>query len=151
VEWSPGDLFTIGLKDTSRVVGQALDLMMPNVVSVALTDIRLAEGAPLPDANSIGRDRIMAALSATRHPLDSGHWPIVGHRALLLQRREWPNEQYRSKNWVGAKMENGASVEAFLNAYHGLAPWDLWVDPLFFDKLLFAGRQRPPNVIFSKS
>jgi len=151
LEWSTGDFFTVPLKDGSRVVGQALDLMMPNIVSVALTDVRLKEGESLPDPSLIGREHVVAALSTWRDPLDSGHWPIVGHKTPVLQRKEWPNEQYRSKNWVGAKHQNTAVVEAFLNAYHGMSVWDAWYDPLFFDKLLFDGTKRPPNVVLSKS
>lgn len=151
IDWSPGDLFLVSLKDNSRVVGQALDLMMPNIVSVALADIRLNGESMDFDTSSFSRGRVIAALSTWRDPLDSGHWPIVGRRGLVLQRREWPNEQYRSSNWIGAKHYNTALVEALLNAYYALAPWDTWYDPLFFDKLLFEGTKRPTNVILSKS
>lgn len=151
IDWSPGDLFTVRLKDNSRVIGQVLDLMMPNIVSVAFADIRLDDDSSTVDPSSFSRERAFATLSTWRDPLDSGHWPIVGHKPFVLQRREWPNEQYRSNDWIGAKHYNTALVEAFLNAYYGLAPWDTWYDPLFFDRLLFDGTKRPPNVILTKA
>jgi hypothetical protein len=150
IQWSAGDLFTVALEDGSRVVGQALDLMMVNIVSVALTRVRVGDGEPLPDLRVISRDQVMAALATWRDPLDTGRWPIVGHERLIVARREWPNEEFRDNNWVGAKHQNTALVEAFLNAYHGMGPWDAWYDPLFFDKLLMSGTTRPANVILTK-
>jgi hypothetical protein len=152
VQWSTRDLFTVPLTDGSRVIGQILDIMLPNIVSAAFVGERVDHGASLPDLGSIHRKHLVAALSTWRDPLDSGHWPIIGRKDLLLSRREWPNEQYRSNNWIGAKHQSTAAVEAFLHAYFGMRPWDAWQhDPLFYDKLLLEGVKRPGNVVLSKS
>lgn len=72
IQWAFGDLFTETLKDGSRVVGQTLDLMMPHIVSVALTNVRLYDQAPPPDSDSIGRKQVHCQRAVTRSTLVIG-------------------------------------------------------------------------------
>ncbi|MEJ6478825.1 MAG: hypothetical protein QNL92_09125, partial [Octadecabacter sp.] len=42
------------------------------------------------------------------------------------------------------------SIDAFLNAYHGLFHWDGFPDTAFFDHMLASGVKRPTSATFSK-
>jgi len=39
-------------------------------------------------------------------------------------------------------------VENFLNAFHGLAPWDRYKDPNYFDEMLISEAIKPQVLVF---
>jgi len=146
--WSAGDLFLIPLKNDTSAVGQVLNQMMENVVSCALFDIRVSKDEDLHTIPTISNDRLISLLSTTRERLDSGAWRVLGKRPIAVERHRWPNEEFRRSGWVGVKIRNAALVEDFLNAFHGLAPWDDWSDPTYLDKLLISSQKKPANLVF---
>jgi len=147
--WSVGDVFAVKQEDGRYSLGQVLDQTMTNVISCAFLDIRLAaveefcEAAVLPE-------RVMSAVSTTREQLDSGDWVVVGSVPLLLPRSQWPNEEFRNDDWVGAETHGSAIVDEFLNAFHGLVPWDDWYDPGYLDTFLLSPDKKPKNLLFKK-
>jgi hypothetical protein len=152
--WSPGDYFLIPLADGSRGIGQVLNLMMDNIVSIAITDRRIDADSPA-GSISVGGEAappgdVVSAIATWRDPLDEARWPIVGHGTLLIPREQWPNEEFRARNWVGAKHYNTPLVEEFLSAFHALKPWDAWHDPAYLDKLLISPSKKPAELVYSK-
>lgn len=144
--WQQGDVFTVPLLDGTFGVGQVLGMMMENILLVALAARREPAGSPtLP----LGRADVMSTLATWRDPLDTGRWKVVGSQGILFPQKEWPNEQFRERNWVGAKHYNTALVEGFLNAFHALAPWDAWHDPQYLDKLLLAPELKPSHLFLT--
>ena len=131
-------------------LAQALDLMMPNVVTCAFYDIRVSfEFAPAEVQLPI--DRLIACQSTTREQLDCFAWRVVAReQPLQLEREYWANEQYQGSGWVGAKIRDAAIIEDFLNAYYGLGAWDAWYDPEYFDKMLISRDKRPNKLLFKK-
>ncbi len=52
-------------------------------------------------------------------------------------------EDYRDLLWVGANIYGSAIIREFMEAYHGLAPWDTMADPEYFTSLLVKGTAKP--------
>lgn len=147
--WRPGDIFYVEQRDGKACLGQILDLMMPNVPSCAFYDIRVpTEEAPR--RVKLPFEKLIASLSTTREQLDRGFWKVIAHQAPALSKQFWPNEPCRDLQWVGAKTFGAGIVERFLNAFYGLAPWNYYADPLYFDRMLFSPDKNPHKLIFKK-
>jgi hypothetical protein len=150
-KWDIGDLFVIRLKDgeygTAQVVGQERDAL--NSVTVAFFDKKLSTPEQLLDCLLPATTVFSVALS-TRDLLDRGHWKVVGHRDVAIPDHLCPFEELRNSGWVGAVIHGSAILNDFVNAYFGLQPWDEYLDPAYFDKLLLPSVQRPAHVIVTK-
>lgn len=144
--WSPGAIFLIRQSDALWTVGQVLDRMMPNVASCAFYDSRVPTGEvphlPLPP------NSLVAVASVTRNRLDSGDWKVIGRAPINVDRSLWPNERFRQVGWIGAKVHDAAIIEEFLEALHGLVPWDNWKDPNYLDKFLISPDKKPANLVY---
>jgi hypothetical protein len=144
--WDVGDVFLVRQRDGQWSAGQILDRMMPNVISCAFYDVRVAEPEALPLPLSTAG--LIAVTSVTRDGLDSGAWRVVGHAPIGVERRLWPNEQFRNVGWIGAKIYDAGIIEEFLEAFHGLVPWDNWKDPDYLDRLLISPDKKPANLVY---
>ena len=141
-----GDVFLVPLLDGRYAVGQVLDFMMPNAPSCAFYG-RTIERA-LPGEVTIARNDIISAVSTTRDLFDAGRWQVVDNQVVQLEQARWPNEQCRSRRWVGAVTQGSGIVENFLNAFHRLAPWDIYKDPNYFDEMLISEAVKPAKLVF---
>jgi hypothetical protein len=144
--WDVGDVFLVRQRDGQWSAGQILDRMMPNVISCAFYDMRVAKPDALPLPLSIAG--LIAVASVTRDGLDSGEWRVVGHAPIGVERRLWPNEPFRNIGWIGAKIFDAGIFEEFLEAFHGLVPWDNWKDPDYLDRLLISPDKKPANLVY---
>src|SRR6266487_6031623 len=100
-EWKVGAVFLIPQLDGGLTVAQVLDMMMPNIATCAIFDIRIS--SPSDCANfSLDRKKLIAKLATARHHLDAGAWEVVTHQKPALRQRDWPNEQFRRRGWIGA-------------------------------------------------
>lgn len=151
-KWRVGDVFAIQQNDGLWTLGQALDLMMPNIVSCAFYDIRVGSPEPIGNLALLPGEKLVAVRSVSREQLDYHVWRVVGHLEPQLPRKMWPNEKYRKRDWVGAEMSDAALAEDFLNAYYGLRPWDEMYDPNYYEKtFLISPEKKPRNLIYKKS
>jgi hypothetical protein len=142
-----GSVFLIPLSDGGQAVGQvtAYEPAMLNSVSCILTSLRTwAPGVSIPESS------VIASLFTTYDLLTNGRWEILGNAAIPITQADLPYERLRSAGWVGAKMTGSRNVEAFVNAWFGLAPWDDWADPNYLDRLLFRGVGRPATATFKE-
>jgi hypothetical protein len=144
-----GDLFAVELMDGRNALGQVLDVSIPHTASCAF----LSQHAPTLDAlrriEPAAQDIVATATVVDAH-LNRGAWRIISDAPLLLAREQWPNESTRAKGWVGSEVYTGAILEYFLNAYHGLAPWNRYHDPYFLDKILVSPTKKPSGLIYTK-
>lgn len=143
VRWHVGDVFLVPQTDGLYTLGQVVDRMMGNTSSCAFYATRV----PTPTMPDLVRADVFAALSVVPGGLTQGAWPIVGHREVQLERSAWPNEQFRKADWVGATTYSSLIVEDFLNAFFGLAPWDKYLDPAYFERLLSAPDWKPKTLV----
>jgi len=145
-QWDVGDLFLIRQQDGLWSAGQILDRMMANVASCAFYAVRVAEPNSL--GPSLPPDSLIAVATVTRDGLDSGAWKVVGHAPIGVERRLWPNEPFRDVGWIGAKIYDAGIIEEFLDAFHGLVPWDKWKDPNYLDRLLISPDKKPAKLLY---
>ena len=127
--------------------GQVLDQILPNVITCAFFDDRVED--PNQWNRRLPSERLISVVSVTRERLDSGDWRVVGTGPIMVERRLWPNEQFRDKGWIGAKVYDASILEEFLDAFHGLAPWDDWKEPDYLDRLLLFPGKKPTNLVYN--
>ncbi len=145
--WNAGDIFSVQQKDGQFSVGQVLDLMIKNVVSCAFFDIRFSGEPP---SLTLVSEKLISCASVTRDALDKGDWKVIGRQNIIVGRAMWPNERFRAKKWVGAKIYDSIILDSFLNAFYGLDTWDKWHDPNYLDRLLISPDKKPKNIILGK-
>lgn len=148
VNWQGGDVFSVRLKDGTYSIGQVLDLQMKNVVRCAFFDER-NKNQQIANA-SCDIKNLIALVATTKEQLDFGIWKILENRAIEIHIDDYPNEQFRNNGWIGAKVYDAAVVEAFLDAFYSLAPWDDWADPTYLDKLLVDESKKPNGLIYNR-
>lgn len=148
-EWKIGDLFLVELEDGSFACGQIVgrEPRALNSVTVALFD-RRCESASSASIRDCSREHVVSALFVTRDLLDDGVWRVVGSASPVLSGSELPYEETRARGFVGAKIIGSGIATRFLNAFHGLGPWDPMKDPLYFDKLLIDPTLKPAKLLY---
>ena len=59
-----------------------------------------------------------------------------------------PCEPLRASGFIGATITGSGIVDDFVNAFHGLAPWDDWHDPRYLDTLLLDPSKKPRGLVY---
>jgi hypothetical protein len=149
-KWNDGSVFAIKLDNNKYVIGQVLDLRSVNCVRCAVFDevFDSLEDIVLPHTCKI--TDVISLVEVTREQLDYGVWIVIGNRKVEIPLKQFPNEQYRSSNWIGAKTFDAALLEDFVNAYYVLIPWDDWHDPNYLNRFLIDASKKPVNLIYIK-
>ncbi|MFT3769640.1 MAG: RHS repeat-associated core domain-containing protein [Minicystis sp.] len=114
-----GDLFAVPLKDGTWGLGHvvAADLAICCLVFAARAASTDALRAVLDDAL---REPIGAAV-ITDFTIARGTWPVIGHRAP-----HYPDLRLPKLSGEGASSYTDGVLAEFLEAYHGLRPWNEW-------------------------
>ena len=127
MHFDQADIFLVPLLDGSYGVGQVFEAGAAPLCG--LTGLRQDRTTPASPLHAL-------AFLSFRHldpaHLTDGTWPIIGFEQLP-----------RIAPTAPADPLDPAVTEAFLNALHGLYPWDGFPDPAFFDGLLRDGITRP--------
>ena len=135
------DYFRVPLLDGRFGLGQVFEL--PELVGetglfCGLTSrIAAQDTQPAPFALS---DVIAFCRIAPDH-ITSGTWPLAGFDQIPVFRGVFDYEGHRALGFPDHPVQDPAVIEAFLNAWHGLYPWDSF-GPLF-DRMLRDGVSRP--------
>jgi len=149
IKCESGDVFTVVLKNGEKCFGQILDFQMTNIIRVAFFDgVFAAEVNIEPDI--IIKMKVFSMIATDKHFMTAGEWPIIGSAPVLVKETDFPNEEFRAKEWVGSVHYSATLVEEFLNAYYGLTPWDDYFDPNYLDKFLLNPNDKPHKLIYSK-
>ena len=151
IKWNFGDVFLVPLLDKSFATGQVLDLQMPNIVRIALYDENIKNPIDFKLQNSCKEENLISLVASSREQLDFDVWKIVGNKDIQLQKSKYPNEQFKSKNWVGAKHYDAGLVEDFLDSFYSFLPWDDWFNPNYLDEFLIDLSKKPKTLIYKKS
>ena len=150
IKWGIHQLFLVPQRDGKYSTGVTLDLILPNIITCAFFDERVSNRDDIIISNYAKEDKLIALLSVSREQLDYGVWPIIGESSFRVARSRIPNEEYRSKGWIGTKSYDAALVEDFLDAFYKLSPWDDWYDPNYLDKYLISPDKKPKDLIYIK-
>ena len=106
----------------------------------ALYERRSPAPSDLVNGWDVSRDIPLAIASMPGWVAD-GTWPVVAE-----QTRDY--SQYSLPEIPPKFSFSSHFASAFLDAYHGLAPWDGMHDPTYFEKHMLPGTPVPPNLRF---
>lgn len=151
VDWKTGDIFLVPLLDGTYGTGQILDLQMPTIVRIALFDENVKSLTEFDISHACSLSNLISLIASSREQLDFDAWKIVGNKPIQIAIRDFPNEQFRNKDWVGAKHYDAALIEDFLNAFYSFIPWDDWFNPNYLDAFLVDLSKKPKTLVFIKS
>ncbi|MFZ3128846.1 MAG: hypothetical protein WA136_12600 [Rhodoferax sp.] len=150
--FTAGDYFAIPLGDPSAPtvddpvgLGQILSIEQNAMASFGCAfwpDIeRSAE-------HQIGKPPFIVSLITTEL-LKSRKWKVQGNAPIHVPDNVRRYEQFRSKEWVGAKIVGAGIIRVALRAFHGLEDWDGYHDPDYITKLLQPGVEIPKHARFN--
>jgi hypothetical protein len=151
IKWNFGDVFIVPLLNNKYAVGQVLDLMMANIVRCAFYDELVDNISNIDISKVCDSNKLISLVATSREQLDYDVWKIIGNKEVLIPKSRFPNEECRSKGWVGAIIHDAALAEDFLNAFYALAPWDDWYNPNYLDEFLVDISKKPKNLIYVKT
>ena len=142
--WEQGSVYAIPLKDGSFGVCQAIDLMMPNVVYIAVFSYQFKE---LPETiPPLSRSDILSLGATWKQELNNGTWASLGKCEPVVVKSDFPNEEFAEDGYVGAVTSDAGIYSNFLAACFGLTPWNTMFDPNYWDEYLNSGSSRPSSV-----
>lgn len=152
-KWCIGDVFVIELANhtyaVAQIVGREADVL--NSVTIALFDQSVSQPNEAIELE-INPQHLFSMIFTTRDLLDNGIWRVVGNREVSIPQSLFPFEHLRNTGeWVGAKIYGSGIINEFVNAYHGLMPWNDWKDPSYLDKLLISPEKKPKNLIYKST
>jgi immunity protein 26 of polymorphic toxin system len=152
VTWKSGDVFAVPLPGTQWGVGQVVS-EEPDCLDSALCCYysHLTKGVDELKNFAPSRDAIVSVQLTTRDLLDRGSWPIVLTCQPPPVEDLFPIVELRRVGYVGAKVRGSKIMSDFLAAFHGLAPWNAYKDPHYFDALLVPGARAPARAVMPRA
>ena len=146
VKWENGSVFAVPLEDESFGLVQAIDHWMPHWIYSVIFNLRF-DSIPeeVPDFD---RNNMISLMAISDDEFDFGEWPLVGSRDCLVKKKEFSNEKFKNKGYVGGKSYEGGVVVQFLSAYHKISPWDCYYKADYLDDLLLSPDMKPDDLIY---
>lgn len=152
-KWQAADILTVPLQDESLVLGQVLRYT-PEALNSALCAFfrdRLPAGTEQVPIGALSVDSVICVCHVTRESLDRHFWKIISSSKDLAEAVLEAFDFLLPRDLVGTRILGSGILEKFLNAYHGLYPWDSMFEPDYFDKLLVSPSLKPPHAVLSKA
>jgi immunity protein 26 of polymorphic toxin system len=143
--WKPGMVFAIPVDVGKFGIAQAIDSMMENVIYIAVFS-DLYDEIP-EEIEFLDKENVISLHATWKQDLNNGTWAKVGILPSVASKSDFPNEEFASSGYVGAKHSSAGIFNDFLAAYHGVAPWNVMTDENYWDSYLNAGKSRPDKVI----
>ena len=103
-----------------------------------LTDSKISEAIP-----AFSPSNVIALLFVTRDLLDTRHWEVIGSRPPVEVGQGDFISAARNNKFKGVTVIGSQNLVRFLNAFHGLQPWDAMYDPHYYDSLLIDACKKP--------
>ncbi len=158
--WDQADFVGIPLLSGGYGLGQIVAVRdcLPDSLFLALSLRRLpspsdGQGPGSPAIDRLALSEVISILFVAPSALAEGLWPIFGFDTLPQTDRLLSLEQARRQAGrledPARAVHDPALVEAFVNACHGLLPWDYFPDPALFDGMLLTPANRPAAAVLS--
>ena len=146
-DFDQADHFLIPLLDGGYGLGQILHpavtidgTLLRAVPLCLLTGRKMAQGDP---CTPIALSEVLSVELIDPAPLRETVWPIIGFEQLPPLRREAELLRLTERDGGAPHLRETGLIEAFVNACHGLYPWDGFGGTAVFDALLRPGAARP--------
>src|SRR5512132_1688535 len=144
IQWTEGSIFLVPLSDGLCSVGQVLKRTPDalNSVVCAFYDLRVKPKTPV-DVEQLTEESLISIQFTTHDLLRSGTWVVVGQGPSMYLERMTRLPSLERAGYVGAVVVGSRNMTLFLEAFHGLRPWDDYADPAYFEKLLLSPDKKP--------
>jgi hypothetical protein len=144
--WTPGMVYAVPLSDGTFGYVQAISEAMVNVIDVAIFSHRSPNLATAPP--KLEKAQVISLDATWRQDLDSGHWAALGVVELVVDPSAMPNQVIiGTGTTVGIKHCSAGGIAGLLEAWHGLAPWNVMFDESYFDLKLAPNVSRPSTAL----
>lgn len=130
------DIFLIPLLNGAYGVGQVVVCSPETPLGTAACIITRRQTKTLGEQSPIHLSEALSLILVKDDLMEDGTWPIVGFEQIPPVEKTFKIEKALKTRFDRVAIQDGAVVEAFTNAIHGLFPWDGFPDPQFFTKLL---------------
>ena len=150
-KWASGDVFLVPLEDEGKrfAVGQVVAPEPKALNSVGIVLGKHDVGTPEEAlALTLDESELILMKLTTRESLDRWLWRIIGQKPLAFPIEIYP--WHGATTFVGARIYGSGSVKVFARAFFGYGPWDAYLDPEFFDKLLIHPALKPTSLKYKK-
>jgi len=145
VKWKNGYVYALPLTDGSYSVAQAIDSMMPNIGYCAVFNYRFSCFPP--SVPALNKRNIIALLAVTKVSIKIERWSILGEATLAAKKKDFPNERFARKGYVGSVTYDSGLIEDLVSGYYALIPWNALFEETFYDEMLLHGIKRPTSVV----
>jgi hypothetical protein len=127
-----GNLFAIPLLDGSRAVGQLVErISFPGAALCAFYSYRLFPDAQANRSLDMRASEVISIQFVPIRPIEKCEWEVIGQLQPTNGHLRPDRDALRLANYVGMTVPNTNMMEAFLNAFHGLSPWEIGSDKDF--------------------
>ncbi len=153
-KWNAGDIFVVPLLDKAYAIGQVVCITKKAMNSAVCIffDYRIYDSKiSSADISQLFSANVVAVQFCTMDLLNSGGWQVVSNLEPFNVREYLNIEEYEQKSFIGVPVLGSGVLQALMNAYYALSPWDCFFDPNLFDTLLVSTCSRPDNVIFKNT
>ena len=148
-KWQVGDYFLIMLKDGEFSIGQAIaEISKIYSVVCVLFNIKIKEDG-LEKIKDLTINDIISIMVVTKDALDWGNWSVVCND-IPCSVEQYVNINKLTSNTLGLETSTPGIAIDFLDAFYGLAPWDMYYEPDHFDKLLVSPDKKPKKLLYKK-
>lgn len=154
-KWQIGDYFLIPLLNGEFVIGQIIGRIAKALNSIVCVYFD-AKVKDVEEAHKkikkLSEKDVISALFTTRDALDwigPNKWKSFYNDKPLSMDLFFDVEKLE-KTLVGVSIEGSGNVDALLNAFYGLSPWDDCYKPDYYDELLVSLDKKPKNLLYKK-
>ena len=147
LRWKPGMVYAVPLNDGSFGIAQAGAEQgeFVNVVYVVIFKDRYEN---LPETlNELKRENVISLSATWKRDLNCGDWLSLEVKEELFQKSEFPNEKYAQNGYVGASNSDAKLLSKFVDAYHGILPWNVMFDPNYYNEYLLPELSVPETAV----
>jgi hypothetical protein len=141
-----GDFFSVPLSDGSTALGQILSIEPDAMGAVACAFFARRNQSEW-DADLlrlVDPSSLVSLLLVLPREINRRTWKVVGNSTPVDGWEDMMEiHQRRQDRFIGAKVLDGGAVAMFLNAFHGLTPWDGAYRPDLFDEYLVHQMAKP--------
>ena len=148
--WQQADHLHIPLLNGEVAVAQVIEVSdRPDHAALcALTGRKSAAGAP---SMPISLSEVLAVQFISRPEDQASRWPIVGFEQIPPIQKVFDLQHHLIMEFADLEPQDPALIEAFVNACHGLYPWDGFPDPDLFSNMLLTPAAKPEAALFKAS
>jgi hypothetical protein len=139
-------VYAVPLSDGTFGYVQAISEALVNVIDVAAFSIRTSVLPAVPP--KLHQSEAISFSATWRQDLNRGNWAALGLAALAIEPAAMPNQVLlQAGTTVGVKHSDAGAIQSLLEAWHGLAPWNVMFDENYFDLKLAPGVRRPSSAL----